>query len=60
MDLDRSMFYNRSTKDDAAVEEKLLVYSVQLSTRGFPEFYKRLRKEGLVWNHKRVRRIYKK
>jgi putative transposase len=60
MDLDRSMFYYRSTRDDTAVEEKLLAYSVQLSTRGFPEYYKRIRKEGLVWNHKRVRRIYKK
>lgn len=58
--LERSMYYYRSVKDDSEVEEKLRWYAEQLPTRGFPEYFKRIRKEGLEWNHKRVKRIYKK
>lgn len=56
------MFYYESTKDDSEVENKLLEYasSKQLANRGFPEYFKRIRREGLIWNHKRVERVYKK
>lgn len=53
------MFYYKSVKDDSEVEEKLRIYAEKLPTRGFPEYYKRIRKEGLIWNHKRVKRVYK-
>lgn len=60
MNLDRSMFYYVSVKDDSEVENKLLEYAEKLHNYGFPEYYKRIRKEGKIWNHKRVRRVYRK
>jgi putative transposase len=54
------MYYYRSVKDDSEVEEKLRYYGEKLPARGFPEYFKRIRKEGLKWNHKRVRRVYRK
>lgn len=62
LDLDRSMYYYESVKDDSIVESKLMEYasSKTLCNRGFPEYYKRIRREGLLWNHKRVERVYKK
>jgi putative transposase len=54
------MFYYASIKDDTEVEEKLRWYSEKLPARGFPEYFKRIRKEGYKWNHKRVRRVYRK
>ena len=36
------------------------MYAEKLPARGFPEYYKRIRREGLEWNHKRVRRVYRK
>jgi putative transposase len=54
------MYYYESVKDDTEVEEKLLWYGEKLPARGFPEYFKRIRKEGLMWNHKRVKRVYKK
>ena len=62
IELDRSMYYYESVKDDSEVENKLLEFSSSklLQNRDFPEYFKRIRKEGLKWNHKRVNRIYKK
>jgi putative transposase len=58
--LDRSMYYYKSTRDDSVVEEKLRWYATHYPARGFPEYFKRIRKEGFIWNHKRVKRIYTK
>ncbi len=58
MNLERSGYYYESEKDDSEVEAKLRWYAEKLPCRGFPEYYKRIRKEGLVWNHKRVKRVY--
>lgn len=60
--LDRSMFYYEKRKDDSQVEEKLLAFAQSkiLCNRGCPEYFKRIRKEGLIWNHKRVERVYNK
>jgi putative transposase len=54
------MYYYASVKDDSEVEAKLRWYGENLPTRGFPEYYKRIRKEGLIWNKKRIKRVYKK
>jgi len=59
LDLDRSMFYYEPRKDDSQVENKLKEYAINLPNRGFPEYFKRIRREGFIWNHKRVRRVYK-
>jgi putative transposase len=60
VDLDRSMFYYESIRDDSEVETKLNSYveNKHLCNRGCPEYYKRLRREGIGWNHKRVERVY--
>lgn len=54
------MYYYESVKDDTEVEEKLREYAEKLPSRGFREYFKRIRREGLIWNHKRVKRIYNK
>lgn len=56
----RCMYYYESVRDDSAVETKLAWYGEKLPSRGFPEYFKRIRQEGLRWNHKRVRRVYRK
>ncbi len=53
------MYYYQSVKDDSPVEEKLRWYGEKFPARGFPEYFKRIRNEGFIWNHKRVRRVYK-
>ena len=54
------MYYYSSVKDDTAVENKLKELAEKKSTRGFEHYYGLIRNEGLIWNHKRVNRIYKK
>jgi putative transposase len=56
------MFYYESVRDDSEVEVKLNSYveNKLLCNRGCPEYYKRLRREGIQWNHKRVERVYRK
>ena len=41
------------------VKEKLKWYAENLSSRGFDEYYYRIRREGFHWNRKRVLRIYR-
>ena len=62
LQLDRSLFYYQPVKDDSAVEAKLSGYleNKVLCNRGCPELYKRMRREGLPWNHKKVERVYRK
>ena len=58
--LHRSMWYYQSKKDDSEVIAKLSELAEQLPTRGFDEYYGRIRQEGLPWNRKRVLRVYRK
>lgn len=54
------MWYYESTKDDTEVEKKLSKLAEDLPTSGFWKYFGRIRNEGIIWNHKRVRRVYKK
>jgi len=54
MSLTRSMRYYQTQKDDTAIIDKLTELVEELPTRGFDEYYKRIRREGLQWNRKRV------
>lgn len=56
--LPKSMYYYHSVKDDRAVIEKLNELATMKPTRGFPYYFGRIRNEGLVWNRKRVKRVY--
>ena len=58
--LSRSMWYYCSRKDDSLVEDKLTTLAEKLPTKGFWEYYGRIRNEGLIWNHKRIKRVYNK
>jgi putative transposase len=53
------MWYYESKKDDTEVIDKLNDLAEKLPNRGFDEYYGRIRREGLVWNHKRVLRVYR-
>lgn len=53
------MWYYQSKKDDSEVIDKLSVLAELYSTRGFDEYYHKIRREGLQWNRKRVLRIYR-
>jgi putative transposase len=57
--LHRSVWYYESCKDDQEVIDKLHHYAELFPTRGFDEYYGKIRNEGLVWNRKRVLRVYR-
>ena len=49
----------KQRKDDSEVVAKLTELAEKLPTRGFDVYYNRIRTEGLVWNRKRVLRVYR-
>ncbi len=57
--LHRSLWYYQSKKDDTEVIAKLQQYAELYPTRGFDDYFGKIRNEGLVWNRKRVLRIYR-
>jgi len=59
VDLHRSMWYYQAKRDDSQVIDKLNELAEKLPTRGFDEYYYRIRNEGIKWNRKRVLRIYR-
>lgn len=48
-----------SRKDDAPVIAKLQELADKKPNEGQNMFYKRIRKQGIIWNHKRIERVYK-
>ncbi|WP_156472402.1 MULTISPECIES: hypothetical protein [Sphingobacterium] len=56
----RSMYYYTHTKDDEEVITKLMYLAGNYPTRGFETYYGKIRMEGLVWNRKRVLRVYRR
>lgn len=59
IDLTRSMWYYQHKKDDSLVIDKLSELAESHPTRGFDEYYKKIRREGILWNRKRVLRVYR-
>jgi putative transposase len=53
------MFYYKHQKNDTEVINKLEILVKELPTRGFDDYFGRIRNEGYAWNHKRVRRVYR-
>jgi putative transposase len=56
--LPKSMYYYTKTKDDSDTISKLQELAEKHPTEGQDLYYSRIRKEGLSWNYKRVRRVY--
>jgi len=56
--LPKSMFYYKNVRDDSATIEKLLELSEKHTTEGQDLYYSRIRQQGLLWNYKRVGRVY--
>gem|GEM_PF-4813425 len=52
------MFYYKNVRDDSATIEKLLELSEKHTTEGQDLYYSRIRQQGLLWNYKRVGRVY--
>jgi putative transposase len=50
----------QSSKDDSQTEKKLEELSIKYPTRGVDTYYGKIRLEGLIWNRKRVLRVYRK
>ena len=59
LSLSRSMWYYKSQRDDEEVITKLDELADRYPTRGFDQYYKHIRSEGLIWNRKRVLRVYR-
>ena len=53
------MYYYESCKDDSAVIDKLHELAERKPMEGQDMFYKRIRREGIVWNRKRIARVYR-
>jgi len=56
--LPKSMYYYTRKKNDTETISKLGELAENYPTEGQDLYYSRIRKEGLKWNYKRVRRVY--
>lgn len=56
--LPKSMYYYIKKKDDSETMDKLRELAGKYPTEGQDLYYSRIRREGLKWNYKRVRRVY--
>lgn len=59
MNLSRSMYYYKTQKDDTAVMEKLKQLAEEYFDEGQDKYCTRIKNEGIPWNHKRIRRVYR-
>lgn len=57
--MQRSAWYYQSRRDDTEVMSKLQSLADRFPTRGFEEYYGKIRNEGFRWNRKRVLRVYR-
>lgn len=51
--------YQRTRKDDSAIQDALTSLVTKHPAIGFWQCYYRFRNRGEIWNHKRARRIYR-
>ena len=58
MNISTAAVYYQSKKDDSDVIAKLNTLAEIKPTRGFDYYFGRIRNEGFIWNHKRVKRVY--
>ncbi len=56
--LPKSMYYYKNVRDDSETISKLVELADKHPTEGQDLYYSRIRQQGLLWNYKRVRRIY--
>jgi putative transposase len=56
--LPKSMYYYSKVRDDSETILKLQELAEKHPTEGQDLYYHRIRREGLIWNYKRVRRVY--
>lgn len=59
MDFPRSQWYYTSKRNNQQVIEKLQALAEKYTHKGFDTYYKLIRKEGLIWNRKRVLKVYR-
>lgn len=60
MDISRVAYYWKSElKDDSEVVSVLKTFAKKFPKYGFWQLFKRIRRAGNTWNHKRVYRVYK-
>jgi putative transposase len=52
------MYYYKKQKDDSPVIEQLELLAEKHPTKGFTDYYHRIRNKGYKWNHKRIKRVY--
>ena len=52
------MYYYNSCKDDSQVEDKIMELAFKHPAEGQDKIYYRIRNQGILWNKKRVRRVY--
>jgi putative transposase len=53
------MYYYQSVKDDSEVVGKLNDLEERYPTRGFDNYYGKIRNQDLIWNRKIVLKIYR-
>lgn len=53
------MYYYTHKKDDQSVISKLIDLAARYPKRGFQTYFDEIRLEGLLWNRKRVLRVYR-
>lgn len=60
MRLSRTVYgYERLERDDEVVKSSLKYFSNKYPKYGFWQIFKRIKRDGMSWNHKRVYRVYK-